>query len=110
MCLFTNWMIENILAIVTIIIMVIGGVFALFQWNSSIKIRRAEFLNEIMNKIIFDNDMETIFYQIDKFQNQKGKWFNENFNDSEFECKVDRFLTYINYIIYLKKILQIKNF
>jgi len=94
-----TWSIDNYLSLLLIIVMAIGSIFALFQWNSSIKIRRTEFLDEIINKLWFDENMARTIYKIDNDPN----WYTENFhkNYSDFGYQIDKLLSYFDFICYL---------
>jgi hypothetical protein len=97
---------DNLLNLLSIIPIIIGGIFALIQWNSQNKIKRGEFLNQIISKIRFDKKMAKTRYLID----YNYSWYNENFhnnNSSDIEFSVDKLLSYFDYICYLKKIKQI---
>jgi len=94
-----EWTIDNYLQLLFNIGMLVGGVIALLQWRSSIKIRRTEFLDEILNKLWFDEDMAKTMYTIDYNQN----WYTQDFHSSysEFGYQVDKLLSYVDYICYL---------
>ena len=94
------WTIDNYLSLILIIVMAIGSFFALIQWNSSIKIRRTEFLDEIINKLWFDVDMAKTMHMIDNNPN----WYTENFhkNYSELGYQIDKLLSYFDFICYLR--------
>jgi len=94
-----NWTIDNYLSLILIIVMAIGSIFALFQWNSSIKIRRTEFLDEIINKLWFDENMARTMHMV---ENSPG-WYTEDFhkNYSDLGYKVDKLLSYFDFICYL---------
>jgi hypothetical protein len=55
--LFCNWTIENYLNLLSIILVSGGGILALIQWEFSKKLKRAEFIDQILNKILFDKDI-----------------------------------------------------
>ena len=94
-----NWTIDNYLSLILIMGMVIGSIFALIQWNSSIKIRRTEFLDEIINKLWFDENMAKTMHQIDSNPN----WYTEDFhkNYSDLGYPIDKLLSYFDFICYL---------
>jgi len=80
--------------------MAIGSIFALVQWNSTVKIRRSEFLDKILNKLIFDHEMVEAMYIIE-YDFIKNNWYKKTFYGSDLEKKLDKYLSYINYILYL---------
>jgi hypothetical protein len=89
---------ENYLSIISLFFVLIGGCFALFQWRSSLKIKRAEFINQILDKLRFDMELTEIMYIVDYDQN----WYNESFHNSEEEVTIDKLFSYLDYICYLK--------
>ena len=104
---FVSWSIDNFLSLILIIVMAIGSIFALFQWNSSIKIRRTEFLDEIINKLWFEEKMAKTMHVIDSNPN----WYTEDFhrNYSDLGYQIDKLLSYFDFICYLYFIKNLKN-
>ena len=94
-----GWTIDNFLSLILILVMAIGSIFALIQWNSSIKIRRTEFLDEIINKLWFDEKMAKTINMIDN----NPRWYTEDFhkNYSELGYHIDKLLSYFDFICYL---------
>jgi len=105
MHIFRNWTIDNFLTLSSMVLMSIGGIFALIQWISSKKIRKAEFVHQIINRLRFDDEMQKVMYLID----YNHKWYSENFHNSELENRVDKLLSYIDYICYLYFLKNISN-
>ena len=99
MILFNNWTTDNYLSLILIIVMAIGSIFALIQWNSSIKIRRTEFLDEIINKLWFDANMARTMHIIDN----NPHWYTEDFHKSysDLGYQIDKLLSYFDFICYL---------
>jgi len=93
--------IDNYLTIISLIMVAIGGIFAGIQWNASNRIKKAEFIEQIIEKLRFDKDMAIVMYKID----YGDSWYNDDFHngnaDSEFE--IDKLLSYLSYICYLKE-------
>lgn len=84
------------LALVTFL----GIIFALLQWRKNVKFKKAEYINELTEKIRTDSIIKKTVYKIDYFE----KWYDENFHNSkELECEVDKTLSYFSYICYLKQ-------
>ena len=104
--ILNDWTIDNYLTLILIIVMAIGSIFALFQWNSSIKIRRTEFLDEIINKLWFDENMARTMHLIDNNPN----WYTEDYhkNYSELGYQIDKLLSYFDFICYLHFIKNLK--
>jgi uncharacterized protein YxeA len=100
--LFENWTVDNYLSLVSIFLIIIGGIFALKRWNLEIKTKRAEFLEQINSYIRSDDKLAEITYLIE----YDFSWYNEYFhgNKTGLEFSVDRFLSYFDYICYLREI------
>lgn len=89
---------ENWLSIISLGFVAIGGVFIFWQWHKSVKTKRAEFINQILEKLRFDQDLTKTMYTIDYNQN----WYNSSFHDSDLEHQIDKLFSYVDYICYLK--------
>jgi hypothetical protein len=77
-----------------------GGIFALFQLNFSEKLKKAEFLDKIINIIRFDKENAETMYIID----YESGWYKEEFHHSDnddLEWKIDKLLSYCDYVCYL---------
>ena len=94
-----NWTLDNVLAALSILLVSVGGIFALFQWLVSNRIRRAEFIHQIIEKLRFHQDMADTMHMID----YDDAWYDMSFHGGELEGKVDSFLAYLSYICYMKK-------
>lgn len=106
MNLFNNWEPDNYLTLITIILMAIGSILALIQWNSSENFKRAKYLDEIINKLRFDPEMAKTLYVIDYDHN----WYTRNFHKNrDFEYRIDKVLSYFDFICYLYSIGSIKD-
>ena len=94
-----NWTIDNYLSLILILVMAISSIFVLFQWNSSIKIRRTEFLDDVINKLWFDENMAKTMHLIHNTSN----WYVEDFHRSysELGYQIDKLLSYFDFICYL---------
>ena len=99
MNIISGWTVDNYLSLILIIVMAIGSFFALIQWNSSIKIRRTEFLDEIINKLWFDQNMAKTMYTIEN----NPDWYTNDFHKSysELGYQMDKLLSYFDFICYL---------
>ena len=94
----SNWTIDNYLTVLSIIFILVGGIFAYSQWQISNKIRRAEFIDQIIQKLRFDEEMVSAMYTIEYNYN----WYNQDFHNSgELEYTIDKLLSYLSYICYL---------
>lgn len=76
-----------------------GGIIALFQWNNTIKIKRAEYVNTLFKEL---NNNEKIKRTIYMFYYDEDIWYNDDFHGSDFELDVDDTLNYFSYICYLR--------
>lgn len=95
-----TYKLSDILSVISIILAIVGGVFAYYQWCRNISLKRASYINELTEKIRSDPDIKDIVYLFDYNQN----WYSEQFHDDDsLELKVDKTLSYFSYICYLKK-------
>lgn len=102
----TEVTISDLISILTFIPVIVGGTFGIIQWRESIKIKRAEYIEQLTAKLRSDPDIREIIYKID----YNEKWYTEEFhNGGELERKVDKTLSYFSYICYLHKIHLISN-
>ena len=99
MYFFANWTVDNYLSLILIAVMAIGSIFALMQWNSSIKIRRTEFLSDIINKLWFDANMARTMHMIDNNPNWYAEDFHKSYSDLGYQ--IDKLLSYFDFICYL---------
>lgn len=97
-----NWTLENVIEFISIVLVAVGGIFALFQWFSTNRIKRTEFINQIIEKLRFDQKMVDTMYMIE----YDHSWYGDSFHDGTNgnEERIDRFLSYLSYICYIKEI------
>lgn len=89
--------VSDIMDILFFISIMIGGIFALVKWSKDKKLKRAEYMQRLIEKI--RNDNSSGFYLIEYNYN----WYDENFHgNEEIEKKIDYTLSYFNYACYLK--------
>ncbi|WP_405330739.1 hypothetical protein [Leeuwenhoekiella sp. LLG6367-2.1] len=98
MNLCINLTADNWLKIISLLFATIGGFFIYYQWRKSIKTRRAEFINQILEKLRFDKELPKYMYIIDYNQH----WYSQSFHDSDIEASIDKLFSYVDYICYLK--------
>ncbi|MBR4425537.1 MAG: hypothetical protein IKS66_06300 [Oscillospiraceae bacterium] len=92
--------ISDIISGISLLITIVGGFFALYQWRRNIALKRASYINDLTEKIRTDPDIHGIVYLLDYNQ----EWYNAEFHESgEQERKVDKTLSFFSYICYLKK-------
>ena len=101
------WSIDNVLTVLSIVLAIIGGTFAYIQWKSANKLKRSEFINQIIDKLRFDKDLVKTMYLIE----YDYGWYSEKFHstDKELEYEVDKLLSYLSYICYVNKLKIISN-
>lgn len=95
--------------IISLIMVIVGGIFGYYQWRKNILLRRAEYINELTEKIRTDKYIKDVIYMFD----YNYKWYSEQFHGSgKLELKVDKTLSYFSYICYLReqKIISDKEF
>lgn len=95
----------NVPEMITAAVAFVGAVFAIVQWRGSNKLKRAEFLKEITEKLHSDEKISKILYKIE----YNEPWYDANFHGSPFEKEIDSFVAYVNYICYLRNRKIIKN-
>lgn len=102
-----NWTVEDILSSITIILSIAGGVFAYRQWTVSNKTKRTELIKQIMEQLRFDKEMVDTIYLLE----YDDMWYDGNFHnrDDDLEYRIDKLLSYLSYICYLKKENNISN-
>ena len=98
MYLCINLTTDNWLTIISLVFVAVGGIFIYLQWHKSLKTRRAEFINQILEKLRFDEDLPKSMYIIDYNQG----WYDGSFHTSDLEISIDKLFSYVDYICYLK--------
>ena len=96
---FCDFIVDNWQTLIPLSFATIGGGFALYQWRESVKIKRADFINQLNDRIRFDKDFATTLYTIE----YGDSWYDIKFHsDKEKEFVFDQVLSYCDYICYLK--------
>lgn len=98
--LFSNTIsVSDIIATITVFLVIIGGAFTYYQYHQSFLLKRADYINELTEHIRTDSDIKEIVYMFD----YSKKWYNASFHGSGgLENQVDKTLSYFSYICYLK--------
>lgn len=91
--------IENWLKIISLVFVCIGGVFVYIQWDRSIRIRRAEFLHQLLEKLRFEEDMVRSMYTVE----YDLSWYSIEFHGNKMEERIDKLLSYVDYVCYLRQ-------
>lgn len=100
--------IGDIAACISCLGILVGGGFALYKWIKNNKVKRNDYLLDFFNKIRCDEDVSEMFYKIEYEEN----WYNSKFPGSDLEIKMDKALSYFNYVcyLYLKHIIDEEQF
>ncbi len=78
---------------------VIGFVVTICVWISNIKVRRADYIRDMLEKIHNDRTVQDVVY----IMQYNDKWYTTAFyDDHEFETKMDAALSFFSYICYLR--------
>jgi len=98
---FSSFSVDNWLTVISLLFVITAGIFGYIQWVKANRIKRAEFVHQIFERLRSDEDIASVMYLID----YGSVWYNESFHDGEngFERKVDTLLSFLSYICYLKK-------
>lgn len=94
----TSEILSLITLIATVIIAVTGGIFALVQWHKSSKVRKAQFIESLVEKLRLNKDVSTAMYTIDYDDHWYGKKFH---NSGNLERIIDSLFSCLDYICYL---------
>lgn len=96
----TEVSISDVIAIFSLVSILISAGFALYQWHFSLKLKRAEYIKNLFDKI--RTSPQIIFEVFD----DEEEWYTKKFDkpeNKEFERNIDYTLSYFSYICYLKK-------
>lgn len=95
-----NWTVENWLSLTTIFLAIVAGGFTFVQWRSGKKIRRAEFIEQLIERIRVDDKIAGAAYIFD----YNIGWYDNNFHSSKKDLVHlgDCILSYLSYICYLR--------
>ena len=92
--------IADIIAGISLIFIIAGGIFTCVQWHLSVLLKRAGYINELTEKIRTDPFISDAVYLLDYGQS----WYSNEFHSSgKMELKIDKTLSYFSYICYLRK-------
>ena len=94
-----NWSVDNILSMISIILAIIGGLFAYKKWSSATKTKRSEFTIQILEKLRFDKEMALTMNSIDYDMFSYDNFFHNS--DKKLEYNIDKLLSYLSYVCYL---------
>ncbi|MCL2572658.1 MAG: hypothetical protein FWE11_09680 [Defluviitaleaceae bacterium] len=96
----SSWTNDNTLSLIAMFFVFAGGIFALWRWSKGVKLQRAEYVKQLIEKLRFDDSIVEAAYMID----YDPCWYNEHFHKDEnrqMESRVDKYLPYLSYLCYL---------
>lgn len=98
---------SEVLSIISISVVIAGGIFSLFQWRHQIKINRSKSIIEMLRETL-SGDVNDFIYMIEYGE----LWYQAGFAGSKKERVVDKALSYFSYICYMytKKIITDEEF
>lgn len=92
--------ISDILTFASLVLVVIGGFFAYWQWRKSVSLKRADYINDLTENLRTDKAISKAIYLFD----YDDIWYTEEFHgNTDLELAIDKTLSYFSYICYLKK-------
>lgn len=92
--------IGDIIAILGLFAVIVGGLFSFHQYRKNLLLKRADYTMLLTKETRSDLEISEVIYIID----YDKPWYDDNFHGgSEMERKVDKTLSYFSYICYLKK-------
>lgn len=81
----------------SLLLALVGGCFALIQWGTNMKLKRAEYIKNLLDEMRTNKDI--VYYKFDYDE----PWYGPNFHNSgESERKIDYTLNFFSYICYLR--------
>ena len=93
----TEVSISDIIALLSFISIIVGGIFALKKWNINQKLKRAEYIKTLFDEIRSNPKIVFYLFEYDSI------WYNEKFHGSkDLESNIDYTLSYFSYICYLR--------
>ena len=85
---------------ISLLLVVMSGMFACYKWCCDVALKRASYINELTGKIRTDLDISDTLYMLD----YDRSWYSPAFHSGgPLEFKMDRTLSYFAYICYLRK-------
>lgn len=95
-----QWTIENVISLISVFLVGVGGVLALLQWRSASKVKRAEFVNQMIEKLRLDQDMVNAMGMVDYGTIRYDESFH-NGTDGK-EAQIDKLLSYLSIVCFLR--------
>lgn len=79
--------ISDVTSTISVILVILGGIFGYYQWRKSVLLKRAGYINDLIEKIRTDEYIKDVVYMFD----YNKKWYSESFHQSgELELKIDK--------------------
>ena len=99
MSFITDIPLSDLFTGISLLLVIIGGLFAYHKWRRDIALKKADYINELTDKSRTDPIIRDTLYILDY-----GKpWYSIEFHfGSPMEVKVDKTLSYFSYICYLR--------
>jgi len=93
----SDWTVDNTLSIISIVLVIIGGIFTFIQWAAANHIKRTELISQILEKLRFDDDMIFAMQIID----YGNDWYNDEFHDGTngYEQKFNKLFSYSMHVV-----------
>lgn len=89
----------NIATLLAALPVLLGATYAGLQWKNNIRFERARYMEQLIEKITTDEDIVDVLFMIEYSE----KWYTENFHGNKnLELKVDKTLSFLSYICYLR--------
>ena len=92
---------DNLLEFLTLFLSVIGGTFALYQWQMTTKNNHAEYVDRLLGQMTDNELIHTFLFDVD----YEVDWYNEDFHaDEEHKNgnRADKAFFFLNYLCYLR--------
>lgn len=86
-----------------------GFIITLIAWKNNVKTRRADYINDLLDKLHNDKLIKNTIYLLQ----YNNKWYDQKFyKNHKLELQIDTTLSYLSYICYLhdKRIISKKEF
>lgn len=104
--------IEQHMDLISFLMTVVGGVFALYQWRLSVKNGQAEYVDKLLERFQSDDEIRDFISKNDYEEDWYNKEFHNFDSDRNIAIKADKTLFFLDYLCHIKqeKILHKKEF
>lgn len=96
--------INFILEYASLFFVLIGGLFALYKWSMAQNIKRANFVQQLYEKLRENTDIIEANRMID-YETPVDIWYSKDYNgfkDKKVENIIDNYFSWLSYICYIK--------